>query len=90
MRRTKNTVHSYLHTRAFTLVELLVVIAVVALLLALILGVVGELRSTARVVECQSNQHQLQVGLSGYSMENGGKFISPRTGPLNNLGMGLL
>lgn len=90
MQTPRNTLDTDLRTRGFTLVELLVVIAVVALLLALILGVVGQLRSTAQVVECQSNQHQLQVGLAGYSMENGGKFISPRTGPLNNLGMSLL
>lgn len=74
----------------FTLVELLVVIAIIALLLVIVLLAVGGFRDQARLVECMSNQHQLQVGLVGYSQENGGKFISPRTSPLGTLPKDLL
>lgn len=76
--------------RGFTLTELLVVIALIAMLIAIILVAVGKLRDSAQMLECQSNQHQLQVGLVGYSMEHGGKFISPRTSALNNLPTNLL
>lgn len=74
----------------FTLVELLVVIAIIALLIAIILLAVGGFRDQARLVECMSNQHQLQAGLVGYSQEHGGKFISPRTSPLGSLPRDLL
>ncbi len=75
---------------AFTLVELLVVIAIIAILLAIILLSAGAFQSQAKLVKCMSNQHQLQVGLVGYSQEHGGKFISPRTSPLGNLPRDLL
>ena len=74
----------------FTLTELLVVIALIAMLIAIVLVAVTKLRESAQMLECQSNQHQLQVGLVGYSMENGGKFISPRTSSLNGLPTNLL
>jgi prepilin-type N-terminal cleavage/methylation domain-containing protein len=74
----------------FSLIELLVVIGLIALLIAIILVVVSRVREQAGFAECQSNQHQLQVGLVGYSMEHGGKFISPRTAPLGGLSSKLL
>lgn len=82
--------HHRSHTTAFTLVELLVVIAIIAVLVAIVLIAVGKFREQARLVQCMSNQHQLQVGLVGYSQENGGKFISPRTSPLGSLPRDLL
>ena len=74
----------------FSLIELQVVIGLIALLIAIVLVVVSRVREQAGFVECQSNQHQLQVGLVGYSMEHGGKFISPRTAPLGGLPSKLL
>lgn len=85
MRTGRRTFHP-----GFTLIELLVVVALIALLIALILSVVGGVRSQAHLLECQSNQHQLQVGLYGYSMEHGGRFISPRTAPIGGLPIDLL
>ncbi|MCH2161060.1 MAG: type II secretion system GspH family protein [Phycisphaerales bacterium] len=64
--------------RGFTLTELLVVIGLIALLVGIVMVAVNNFRDSARMLECQSNQHQLQVGLYGYSMEHGGKFISPK------------
>ena len=65
--------------RGFTLVELLVVIAITALLLAIVLLAVGGFRETARLMQCMSNQHQLQVGLVGWSQDHNGKFMSPES-----------
>lgn len=76
--------------RGFSLIELLVVVGLIALLIAILMVVLGRVRSQAGFVECQSNQHQLQVGLVGYSMEHGGKFISPRTSPIGSLPSKLL
>jgi prepilin-type N-terminal cleavage/methylation domain-containing protein len=61
----------------FSLVELLVVIAIIALLIALVLVSVANFQSSARLVQCMSNQHQLQVGLVSFSQDNNGKFMSP-------------
>jgi prepilin-type N-terminal cleavage/methylation domain-containing protein/prepilin-type processing-associated H-X9-DG protein len=49
--------------RAFTLVELLVVIAVIAALVALLLPAVQAARESARRAQCQSNLHQIGIGL---------------------------
>jgi prepilin-type N-terminal cleavage/methylation domain-containing protein len=65
--------------RGFTLVELLVVIAIISVLLAIVLLAVGGFRSSARLVQCMSNQHQLQVGLVGWSQDHNGKFMSPES-----------
>ena len=79
-----------MNKRGFTLTELLVVIGLIVLIVGIVLVGLNSLRESARMLECQSNQHQLQVGLVGYSMEHGGKFISPRTAALNNLPTNLL
>ncbi|MAC18233.1 MAG: hypothetical protein CMJ23_00885 [Phycisphaerae bacterium] len=63
----------------FSLVELLVVIAIIALLIALVLVSVSNFQSSARLVQCMSNQHQLQVGLVSFSQDNNGKFMSPQS-----------
>jgi prepilin-type N-terminal cleavage/methylation domain-containing protein len=63
--------------RAFTLVELLVVIAIIAIIMGFLLVSIGSFRDTARLTECMSNQHQLQLGLVSWSQDNNGKFMSP-------------
>jgi prepilin-type N-terminal cleavage/methylation domain-containing protein len=62
---------------AFTLVELLVVIAIIAIIMGFLLVSIGSFRDTARLTECMSNQHQLQLGLVSWSQDNNGKFMSP-------------
>ena len=65
--------------------ELLVVIALIMLLLGVIITVGGYLRTSAQVIGCLSNQHQISVGLSGYSRDHNSRFVSPRTSPVGLL-----
>ena len=65
--------------RGFSLVELLVVIAIIAVIIALIIVSVGSFQSSARLTQCMSNQHQLQLGLVSWSQDNKGKFMSPNS-----------
>ncbi|MBQ72080.1 MAG: hypothetical protein CMJ67_04150 [Planctomycetaceae bacterium] len=67
------------HRRGFSLVELLVVIAIIAVLIALVIVSVGSFQSSARLTQCMSNQHQLQIGLVSWSQDNKGKFMSPNS-----------
>ena len=57
--------------RGLTLVELLVVMAIVGLLLGLLLPALGALRQAARRLQCQSNLHQLGIGLHAYHTVRG-------------------
>ena len=65
--------------RGFSLVELLVVIGIIVILIALIIVSVGSFQDSARLTNCMSNQHQLQVGLVSWSQDNKGKFMSPNS-----------
>lgn len=59
---------------AFTLIELLVVISIIAVLTALLLPSVAMVRNAALVSVCASNQHQIYMALSGYSLDWEGSF----------------
>ena len=57
--------------RGFTIIELLVVIAVIALLTAILMPVLLAVRQRARMMLCNSNQHQLLLSFTLYQQETG-------------------
>ncbi len=75
--------------RGFSLVELLVVIAIIVVIIALIIVSVGNFQTSARLTQCMSNQHQLQLGLVSWSQDNKGKFMSPNSQYNNSSSSGM-
>jgi prepilin-type N-terminal cleavage/methylation domain-containing protein/prepilin-type processing-associated H-X9-DG protein len=52
--------------RGFTLIELLVVISIIGVLVGLLLPAIGAAREAGRRAQCQSNLHNITLGILGY------------------------
>ena len=77
-----------IHSKAFTLVELLVVIGIIAVLIALLLPALSAARESAQSLKCLSNLRQCYMGFQLYSNDYGGWYpvtsndLAPGTGTI--------
>jgi prepilin-type N-terminal cleavage/methylation domain-containing protein/prepilin-type processing-associated H-X9-DG protein len=62
----------------FTLIELLVVIAIIAILSAMLLPALASAKQRAWTISCNSNLHQISVGMTLFADDNNGLY--PKSG----------
>src|SRR5947209_17115756 len=65
--RNSNRREDSLGRQVFTLIEMLVVIGLIVALMALLLPAILKAREAGRSTQCQSNLHQMMIGLTQYS-----------------------
>lgn len=73
-----------IHTRAFTLVEILVVVGIVALVMGVLLPTIGRAREASRRASCMGNLRAIGQGLITYARDNKDEFPRILAVPTDN------
>jgi prepilin-type N-terminal cleavage/methylation domain-containing protein/prepilin-type processing-associated H-X9-DG protein len=66
----KQSKHEQVQATAFTLIELMVVVAIIAILASLVLPALSTAKQRAWMVSCNSNLHQIGLGMRMFADEN--------------------
>jgi prepilin-type N-terminal cleavage/methylation domain-containing protein len=67
--------------RSFTLIEVLIVVAIISILCALLLPALKSSRDSAKRLKCQSNLHQIGLGINMYANDHDQMIPYARTFP---------
>ena len=67
--------------KGFTLVELLFVVAIIGVILALIAPALRMVKKRARVLQCVSRLHQINIAIEAFSVDHGGILPYITIGP---------
>lgn len=75
----KKVEHNSRGLKNFTILELLIVISIIVILVAVLMPALNKARSTAKAINCVSNQKQIGIAIGLYGDSNNQYFYCPNT-----------